>query len=48
MSPVHKEGNEPCFIFTIKYGRTTYASRVILFNENILPEPKVSKSLHTL
>jgi len=25
---MHKEGNEPCFIYTIKYDCTTFTSRV--------------------
>jgi len=29
LSPIHKEGNEPCFIYTIKYGCTTFIYLVI-------------------
>ena len=28
LSPIHKEGNTPCFIYTITYDCTTLTSRV--------------------
>jgi len=32
--PIHKEGNEPRFIYTIKYDCTTFTLRVNVLNEN--------------
>ena len=34
MFPIHKEGNEPRFIYTIKYDCTTFTLRVNVLNEN--------------
>ena len=34
MSSIHKERNQPCFIYTIKYDYTTFTSRVNVHNEN--------------
>ena len=34
MSPIHKNGNEPCFIYTIAYDCTTFTSRVDVLDEN--------------
>ena len=28
LSPIHKEGSEPCFIYTLTYGCPTFTSRV--------------------
>ena len=43
LSHIHKEGNEPCFICTIKYDCITFTSHVNVLKENTLSEPKVSK-----
>ena len=42
LSPIHKEGNKPCFINTINYGCTIFTSCVNFINENTLSEPKVT------
>ena len=34
LSPIHKEGNKPCFIYMIKYGWTTFTVSVNVLNEN--------------
>ena len=34
LSPIHKEGDKLCFIYTIKYGCTTFTSRGNVLNEN--------------
>jgi len=36
------------YMYTMKYGCTTFNSRVNVLNENTLSEPKVSKSLYIL
>jgi len=45
LSPMHKEGNKPCFIYLLIYDCTTFTSHVNVLNK-ILSEPKVSKSLY--
>jgi len=34
LSPIHKEENEPCFIYLLKYDCTTVTSGVNALNEN--------------
>jgi len=34
MSPLHKDGHEPCFISLLIYDCTTFTSRVNFLNEN--------------
>jgi len=46
LSPIHKEGNELCFIYTIKYDYTTFTSRVNVLNENTFKTEGIQITLY--
>jgi len=46
LSPIHKEGNELCFIHTIKYEGTTFTSRVHVLNENTVKTEGIQITLY--
>ena len=48
MSPIHKEGNKPCFIYTIKYDCTTLTSHVNVVNENTVRTEGIQITLYLI
>ena len=46
VSPIHQEGNEPCFIHTIQYYCTTFTSRVNVLNENTVRTECIQMTLN--
>ena len=46
LSPIHTQGNELCFIYTIKYDCTTFTSRVTVLNENTVRTEGIQITLY--
>jgi len=46
LSPIQKEGNKPCFIYTIKYDCTTFTSRVNVLNKNTVRTEGIQITLY--
>jgi len=46
MSPIHKDGNELCFIYLLIYHCTTFNSRVNVLNGNTVRTGSIQRNSH--
>ena len=44
--PIHKEGNDPCFIYLLIYDCTTFTSRVNVLNEHTVRTKGIQITLY--